>query len=161
MNPDTYSIILVWSDDDEAFVATVPELPGCMAHGETRAEAFKQTEIAIEKWLDTARELGREIPPPKHLTDYEKELDERVAKSSEELKAEMSEAIIAAAPAMTPGIVEALAKYFAEHGEDVWTKYSEEGGLQVWRHNPPIGSGWILATRKKSDAKELEARKGK
>jgi predicted RNase H-like HicB family nuclease len=45
---DTYSIILYWSDDDEAFIASVPELPGCMAHGETRGQAIEQIEIAIQ-----------------------------------------------------------------------------------------------------------------
>ena len=133
MNPDTYSIMLVWSDDDEAFVATVPELPGCMAHGQTRQDAIEQTEIAINNWLETARELGRQIPPPRHLADYEKELDERVAKSSEELKAEMSQAIIEAAPVITPVIVESLAKHLAKEGEDVLLSYNKETGMQIWR----------------------------
>ena len=62
MIEDTYSTILYWSDDDEAFIASVPESPGCIAHGETRDQAIEQIEIAIQNWLDTAREIGREIP---------------------------------------------------------------------------------------------------
>ena len=60
-----YEIIIFWSGEDECFVADVPELPGCMAHGATHAEALTNAEQAIELWLDTARELNRPIPQPK------------------------------------------------------------------------------------------------
>jgi predicted RNase H-like HicB family nuclease len=157
MNPETYSIIIVWSDEDQVFVATVPELSGCMAHGETRAEAIKEAEIAIKNWIDTARELGREIPPPKHSADYEKQLEQSVSETSEERQAEMRKAITEAMPAMTPGIVEALATYFAQHGEDVWATYSEQLGIRVWRHSHAAASeDWAPPTRKEelSDAEE-------
>jgi len=62
MNPNGYSVILVWSEEDQALIAMAPELHGCTAHGETRAEAIREAEIAIENWLDTAREIGHEIP---------------------------------------------------------------------------------------------------
>jgi predicted RNase H-like HicB family nuclease len=60
-----YEIIIFWSDEDAAFIADVPELPGCMAHGGSYAEALKNAEQAIELWLETARDLGRSIPQPK------------------------------------------------------------------------------------------------
>jgi predicted RNase H-like HicB family nuclease len=60
-----YEIILYWSDDDQAFIAEVPELAGCAADGETRQEALANAEIVIAEWLETARELGRPIPEPK------------------------------------------------------------------------------------------------
>ena len=60
-----YEIIIFWSDEDTAFVADVPELPGCMAHGSSHAEALNNAEQAIQLWLETARELGRPIPQPK------------------------------------------------------------------------------------------------
>lgn len=60
-----YEIIIYWSKEDEAFVAEVPELPGCMAHGETHAAALAQTDEAIQLWIDTAREFGDPIPEPK------------------------------------------------------------------------------------------------
>lgn len=60
-----YEIIIFWSDEDEAFVADVPELPGCMAHGSSHAEALASAEEAIVLWLETARESGRAIPQPK------------------------------------------------------------------------------------------------
>ncbi len=60
-----YELILYWSEDDGAFVAEVPELPGCLAHGSTYAQAVAEAETAIGLWLDTARELGREVPEPK------------------------------------------------------------------------------------------------
>jgi predicted RNase H-like HicB family nuclease len=60
-----YEIILYWSVDDEAFIADVPELPGCSADGPTRQEALANAETVIQEWIETARELGRPIPEPK------------------------------------------------------------------------------------------------
>ena len=60
-----YEIILCWSDDEGAFIAEVPELPGCVADGPSRQEALANAEIVISEWLETARELGRPVPEPK------------------------------------------------------------------------------------------------
>jgi predicted RNase H-like HicB family nuclease len=60
-----YEIIIYWSKEDEAFVAEVPELPGCMAHGDTHAAALGQADEAIQLWVDTAREFGDPVPEPK------------------------------------------------------------------------------------------------
>lgn len=60
-----YEIILYWSDEDQAFIAEVPELPGCAADGPTYQEALANAEVAIQEWIETARELGRPIPKPK------------------------------------------------------------------------------------------------
>lgn len=60
-----YEIIIYWSDEDQAFVAEVPELPGCMADGATYAEAVVNVEGIIDEWVETARDLGRAIPEPK------------------------------------------------------------------------------------------------
>ena len=60
-----YEIILYWSNEDEVFIAEVPELAGCAADGATRQEALATVEIVITEWLETARELGRSIPEPK------------------------------------------------------------------------------------------------
>lgn len=60
-----YEIIIYWSNEDSAFVGEVPELPGCMAHGETQESALKAVGEAVELWLDTAREFGDPIPEPK------------------------------------------------------------------------------------------------
>jgi len=57
-----YEVILYWSDEDAAFIAEVPELPGCAADGSTRQEALAGAEIAIEEWIETARSLGRPVP---------------------------------------------------------------------------------------------------
>ena len=64
MNMDRYEIILYWSDEDQVFIAEVPELPGCMAHGATHQEALAQVKDAMALWIDTAVELGRDIPQP-------------------------------------------------------------------------------------------------
>ena len=60
-----YEIILYWSVDDGAFLAEVPELPGCAADGPTRQVALTNAEIATQEWIETAQELGRPIPEPK------------------------------------------------------------------------------------------------
>ena len=60
-----YEIILHWSNEDEAFIAKVPELAGCAADGATRQEVLANAEAVIAEWLETARELGRPIPDPK------------------------------------------------------------------------------------------------
>jgi predicted RNase H-like HicB family nuclease len=60
-----YEVIICWSKNDEAFVAEVPELPGCAADGRTYREALENAERVIQEWIDTARELKRAIPEPK------------------------------------------------------------------------------------------------
>jgi excisionase family DNA binding protein len=59
-----YQIIIYWSDEDKAFIAEVPELPGAMADGPTRRKALANAEVIIQEWLETASELGRPIPRP-------------------------------------------------------------------------------------------------
>lgn len=60
-----YEIILYWSEEDQGFIAEVPELAGCAADGSTRQEALANVETVIVEWLETAKELGRPIPEPK------------------------------------------------------------------------------------------------
>ena len=60
-----YEVILYWSEDDQAFVAEVPELPGCAADGKTYREALENIEIVAQEWMETARESGRSVPEPK------------------------------------------------------------------------------------------------
>jgi len=60
-----YEIIIYWSDDDDAFVAEVPELPGCAVHGDTPDAALSSCADAISLWIETAREAGRPVPVPK------------------------------------------------------------------------------------------------
>ncbi|MEA5593375.1 type II toxin-antitoxin system HicB family antitoxin [Rivularia sp. UHCC 0363] len=60
-----YKIILYYSQDDQAFIAEVPELPGCAADGETYQEALQNVEIIMQEWIETAQDLGRIIPQPK------------------------------------------------------------------------------------------------
>jgi predicted RNase H-like HicB family nuclease len=57
-----YDIVLSWSDEDAAYIAEVPELPGCAADGSTYQEALTNVELAIREWIHTARILGRPVP---------------------------------------------------------------------------------------------------
>lgn len=65
-----YEIVIYWSDEDEAFIAEVPELPGCAADGLTYVEALANVDVIIHEWIETARELGRAIPEPKGRLMY-------------------------------------------------------------------------------------------
>ena len=65
-----YEIIIFWSDEDSAFIAEVPELPGCMADGQTYQEALSRAEQVIQEWIETAKELGRSVPTPKGRLAY-------------------------------------------------------------------------------------------
>ena len=60
-----YEVIIYWSKDDQAFIAEVPELPGCAADGATYQEALANVETVIQEWIETAKDLGRPIPKPK------------------------------------------------------------------------------------------------
>ena len=60
-----YEIIIYWSNEDGVFVAEVPELPGCMAHGETQEATLQNINAAMQLWIDTAQEDGDPIPTPK------------------------------------------------------------------------------------------------
>jgi len=65
-----YEVIIYWSEEDQAFVVEVPELPGCMADGATYQEALANAEVIIQEWIETARELGRPIPEPRGRLVY-------------------------------------------------------------------------------------------
>jgi predicted RNase H-like HicB family nuclease len=65
-----YEIVIYWSQEDGAFIAEVPELPGCAADGTTYAEALTKVDVIIQEWIETAKELGRPIPEPKGRLMY-------------------------------------------------------------------------------------------
>ena len=65
-----YEIILYWSEEDNAYIAEVPELAGCMADGATAKDALRNVEQIIQEWIETAPELGRSIPAPKGRLRY-------------------------------------------------------------------------------------------
>lgn len=65
-----YEIILYWSAEDDAYIAEIPELPGCMADGSTMVEALTNAELVISEWIETAKDLNRPIPEPKGKLHY-------------------------------------------------------------------------------------------
>lgn len=60
-----YEVIVYWSNEDASYIAEVPELPGCMANGENYEDTLRNIEIVISEWIETANNLGRDIPKPK------------------------------------------------------------------------------------------------
>ena len=69
-NKIQYEIILYWSKEDQAFIAEVPELPGCAADGSSYQEAIVNAELVIREWIETAQELGRPVPEPRGRLIY-------------------------------------------------------------------------------------------
>ena len=65
-----YELIIYWSESYQAFIVEVPELPGCMADGQTYVEAVTNAEVVIREWIETAQEVGRDIPTPKGRSLY-------------------------------------------------------------------------------------------
>ncbi len=65
-----YEVIIYWSDEDQAFIAEIPELPGCAADGATYQEAIAHAEVVIREWIETALELGRTVPEPRGRLMY-------------------------------------------------------------------------------------------
>ena len=65
-----YEILIYWSAEDSAYLAEVPELPGCMADGSSYQEALKNAEVIIHEWIETAQEIGRPIPEPRGKLMY-------------------------------------------------------------------------------------------
>ena len=65
MKKTKYEVIIYWGKEDQAFIAEVPELPGCAADGATYQEALANVEVVIQEWIETAKELGRPVPKPK------------------------------------------------------------------------------------------------
>ena len=65
MSDSRYELVIYWSEPDQAFIAEVPELPGCAADGATYQDAVAAVQVVIAEWIETAKELGREIPKPK------------------------------------------------------------------------------------------------
>ncbi len=65
-----YQLIIYWSDDDQTFLVEVPELPGCMADGQTYEAAVVNAQQIIQKWIETAEELGRPVPEPRGRLFY-------------------------------------------------------------------------------------------
>ena len=65
-----YEVIIYWSNEDDAFIAEVPELPGCAADGKTYMGALKNVQVIISEWIETAQKLGRAIPEPRGRLAY-------------------------------------------------------------------------------------------
>lgn len=68
--PLKYEVIIYWSHDDDAFIAEVPELPGCAADGPTAQEALANVQVVAREWIETAQDLGRAVPEPRGRLQY-------------------------------------------------------------------------------------------
>jgi predicted RNase H-like HicB family nuclease len=142
MTENRYSMLVLWSEDDEAFLAHVAELPGCVAHGETREIAIKNGLIAVQNWIETAEELNREVPPPMDLAALEKQ----TAQQAQDVRNRFEEAVQTAVTDMVQQIVPAIAKQFQE----ALLLQQQSGFVSVYRGGVRIAG--ILPTK----AEDLE-----
>jgi predicted RNase H-like HicB family nuclease len=78
---EKYSINIIWSDEDEAYIATIPEFPGLSAHGETAEEAIEEAKIALEGFIEVFKEDGCKLPEPQTLNDFSGQTRLRLTKS--------------------------------------------------------------------------------
>jgi predicted RNase H-like HicB family nuclease len=113
----TYGILLLWSEDDQAFLAQVAELPGCIAHGETREEAITNAQIAIENWLETAAALGRPIPKPMDWDALQEQAAKQALDQHKRFQYAVGKAVNEALQQIVPNLVENMERLVLErHG---------------------------------------------
>jgi predicted RNase H-like HicB family nuclease len=108
MTDNHYSMLVLWSEDDEAFLAHVVELPGCVAHGETRDEAVRNGLIAIENWIDTANELKREVPEPLDLAAFQKQTAQQAQDVRNRFEQAVQEEVLKIVPQIAQQVRNAL-----------------------------------------------------
>ena len=112
-----YEIIIYWSDEDQSFIAEVPELAGCMADGQTPEEALANLRVVAREWLEVARDEGRPIPPPMTIEDMER-LDQRLKTNAErQIKAAVQQAL---QQAVVQAVVQQAADRLGGHGQVLW-----------------------------------------
>lgn len=110
MKATDYPILVIWSEADQAYLATVPELPGCAADGATPEEAVTNVGVVIQEWLETAAELHREIPPPMDDVAMQASVEEMV----EQERREFEEAVQATAREMVDQLLPRLIEQYLE-----------------------------------------------
>ena len=104
-----YPLLVLWSEDDQAYLARVLDLAGCIADGATVEEAVANARVVIQEWIETARELGREIPPPSDNETYIRSLAEATAAE----RRQFEEAVEATAKEMLDEVLpQVIAKVF-------------------------------------------------
>ena len=100
MNINRYLTRILWSDDDEAYIAEVPALPGCVAHGATMQEAAQEISVAMRLWLDDARKHGDPIPEPECLLHNEPVRGTSVTITADYLTVELKDGRVISTPLM-------------------------------------------------------------
>jgi len=103
MEPRKYRVDIYWSEEDQLYLAEVPELPGCLTHGQTVVDAARNAEEAMEGWLEVAEELGRPIPKPmverhysgRFLTRIPQDLHARLALEAERQDVSLNQLVVA------------------------------------------------------------------
>ena len=108
MKATDYPMLIVWSEEDQAYLARVIDLPGCIADGTDPHEALANAVVVISEWIETAQQLGREVPKPSDDTAFRESLTEAV----EQQQKEFEEAVTATAQEMVTELIpHIIAKY--------------------------------------------------
>jgi predicted RNase H-like HicB family nuclease len=93
MKATDYGMIVVWSEEDDAYLARALELPGCVADGKSREEAVANAVDVIQDWIETAKELGREVPAPLSDQQYYEQAKEMAAQNQAQFQKAVNEAV--------------------------------------------------------------------
>lgn len=118
MKHHPYTVIITWSEEDKAFLACVPELPGCMADGNSREDAAKNIEAIIQEWIETANSLKRTVPKPWDHAAHEKMAKQFQEKLREHIQKEVSEAVQRVVSEMQ----QSMTAGFSRDSADWWKK---------------------------------------
>ena len=118
---DKYSVHIVWSEEDSAYIASVRELPGCLADGATQEEALAAVRVVIAEWIETAKEVGRDIPPPVSRQDLKSVAQKFRDSLRAHIQSEVDKAVHAVLqnlPQYSPALVGHDSADFWKHCED-------------------------------------------
>lgn len=100
----THLIFVMWSDEDDSYLAIAPQLQGCMAHGSTREEAVQNLEKTIADWMDSAKEFGWNVPPPLSADEFAKQVHQSADTQRKEFERAVRGAVDAALQQIVPEI---------------------------------------------------------
>jgi predicted RNase H-like HicB family nuclease len=142
MNATDYPVLLTWSEQDEAYIARVFDLPGCAADGKTPAEAIENVRLSIEEWIETAKDMGFDVPAPQDDTVLEefarKQNQEQLQRFQEAVQAEVQKAIEKLIPQLTEMFSTGFPAHGLPMGKHGYTQYfGRQGPLESYFHKEP------------------------
>ena len=138
-----YSVNIVWSKEDEAYLAFIPELPGCIADGPTPEEALKEIRVVAEEWVDVAGQEGRKVPSPRSFEDCEKQFKKFQEDVQKHIHTAISKIVETVVPELVGNAIQEILPRILEREEKAWSCFSGPRGslyLNLPGTRFPVGS---------------------